>query len=94
MEHLARERFGSCYDAGRGIVTFPFPQRLHGALRDVSAGRRSDPHVAFFLDRNPGWAGGDELVCLTEIEAGNLTTAGRRMWGLGRRESTPAERAG
>ena len=27
-----------------------------------------DPHVAFFLERNPGFVQGDELVCLTKID--------------------------
>ena len=38
-----------------------------------------DPHIAFFLDRNPGFVRGDELVCLTRIDDRNLTPAGRRM---------------
>ena len=39
----------------------------------------NDPHVAFFLKRNPGHGDGDELVCLTELSDDNLTRAGRRM---------------
>jgi hypothetical protein len=93
MGHLARERFGPCFDAERGVVTFPFPQMLRGALRDVSAGRLSDPHVAFFLERNPGWPGGDELVCVTEIDPGNLTAAGRRMFGQVPTRLTPTPRS-
>ena len=38
-----------------------------------------DPHIAFFLERNPGFVRGDELVCLTRIDERNLTPAGRRM---------------
>jgi hypothetical protein len=51
-----------------------------------------DPHVAFFLNRNPGWRRGDELVCLTEIAFENLTPAGRRMWLRG--DILQGERAG
>jgi hypothetical protein len=91
---LAAERFGPCYDAERGIVQFAAPQVLRGALQDVSAGRLSDPHVAYFLKRNPGWRRGDELVCLTEISFENLTPAGRRMWLQSRRETLRVERAG
>ena len=42
-------------------------------------GRMPDPHIAFFLERNPGFVRGDELVCLTRIDERNLTPAGRRM---------------
>ena len=77
--HLAREKFGGGFDAGSGIVRLPNPQRLRAGLNEVPAGRARDSHIAFFLARNPGHARGDELVCLTELTAENLTAAGRRM---------------
>jgi hypothetical protein len=79
VDALARERFGDRYDASRGIVCFDRPQVLVPELLDVSSGRTSDPHVAFFLERNPGFTNGDELVCLTELGDHNLTAAGRRI---------------
>lgn len=77
-DHLARERFGDLYDAG--VVRFPEPQVLREGLDEVPEGRLRDPHVAFFLEGNPGWTRGDELVCVTELAEANLTPAGRRMW--------------
>jgi hypothetical protein len=91
---LAGERLGSCYDPDRGIVRFAAPQILRGDLRTVAPGRLTDPHVAFFLERNPGWCRGDELVCLTEIAFDNVTPAGRRLWLQGRPETRQVERAG
>jgi hypothetical protein len=82
---LTRERFGSRYRPELGIVRLDAPQVLRGELAHVPAPRRADPHVAFFLERNPGWTRGDELVCLTEIAEHNLTAAGRRMWREGER---------
>lgn len=76
---IARERFGGYYDAVTGVVRFSRPHRLSGMLADVPDARLDDPHVGFFLTRNPGWRAGDELVCLTEIDDENLTSAGRRM---------------
>jgi len=76
---IARGRFGDCYDAAAGVVRFSRPHRLRGGLADVPPARRDDPHVAYFLEQNPGWRAGDELVCLTEIDDMNLTAAGRRM---------------
>lgn len=78
-DHLAVERFGSQYEAASGIVRFHQPQRLQGGLQKIPIERTSDPHVAFFLARNPAHAHGDELVCLTELCDENLTAAGRRM---------------
>lgn len=80
---LARERFGSDYDAARGVVHFTNPQRLCPELAQIPQRRRSSPHVKFFERRNPGHAAGDELVCLAELSETNLTRAGRRMLGGG-----------
>lgn len=78
-DQIAGERFGEAFDAGAGLVRFPRPHRLRGALADLPESRLDDPHVAFFLEANPGWREGDELVCLTEIDPSNLTPAGLRM---------------
>ena len=79
LDVLARERFGQHYDAASGVVRFEHPQILAPDLVTLPAGRMPDPHIAFFLERNPGFVRGDELVCLTRIDERNLTPAGRRM---------------
>jgi hypothetical protein len=81
LNQLAQEGYGACFDAAAGIVRFPQPQRLRGSLAVVPDGRDRNPHVAFFLARNPNHARGDELACITEICGANLTPAGRRMVG-------------
>jgi hypothetical protein len=79
LQALATERFGEQFDPETGVVRFTHPQRLRHELQEVSRGRERDPHIAFFLSRNPGHGSGDELVCLTELTTANLTRAGRRM---------------
>lgn len=79
LDHIAAERFGPRYDSASGIVRLYTPQRLRGDLAQIPEGRIADPHIAFFAQRNPGHARGDELVCLTELTPQNLTRAGRRM---------------
>ena len=81
LMQLARENYGTQYDADTGVVRFSHPQQLRGSLAVVPEGRDHNPHVAFFLARNPGHDRGDELVCVTEICETNLTPAGRRMLG-------------
>jgi hypothetical protein len=85
LDFLASERLGARYLPDRGIARLEPPQVLRPELRALPAARRDDPHVAFFLEANPGWQSGDELVCLTEISYDNLTPAGRRMWREGER---------
>ena len=82
LNELARQRFGSQFDPALGIVRFARPQRLKCDLQEVPGERTRDPHIAYFLSRNPGHGDGDELVCLTELCSENLTSAGRRMTGL------------
>lgn len=80
MTFLCHRQFGEWYDEATGIVRFPSPQKLKGHLEGIPQARLRNPHVRFFAQNNPGAAQGDELVCLTEIAADNLTRAGRRMW--------------
>jgi len=78
-DEIAQERFDGSYDRKAGVVRFPIPHQLKGALAVVPEGRSDDPHVAYFLEQNPGWRSGEEWVCLTEIDDKNLTHAGWRM---------------
>jgi len=79
LDALSIERFGERYDRRTGIVRLAKPQALQGALSCVPDSRTSDPHVRFFLERNPGHVVGDELVSLVSLLPENLTLAGRRM---------------
>jgi hypothetical protein len=76
LDRLAWNRYGELYDRVKGIVRFPQPQRLRHTF---PSGRATDSHVAYFLERNPGYDEGDELVCIAEISEENLTSAGWRM---------------
>jgi hypothetical protein len=80
LDALALERFGADYDPTTGVVRFTQGATpLRGGVADVSAERLRNPHVRFFVARNPGHVQGDELVCLTQIDPANFTPAGRRM---------------
>ncbi|HKB08963.1 MAG TPA: hypothetical protein VKF61_11840 [Candidatus Polarisedimenticolia bacterium] len=93
LSRLAADRLGASFLPASGTARLPRPQVLKPELRFVPEGRSTDPHIAFFLERNPGWVDGDELVCLTEIAYENLTPAGRRMWTRGRCEVREMVRA-
>lgn len=82
LDALARLKFGAQYDAARGIVRLAEPTPLHAGVSEPTETRLKDPHVSFFLSANPGHVRGDELACLAELTADNLTRAGRRMLAL------------
>jgi hypothetical protein len=79
LDMIAREKFGDRFDAESGIVRLEKPQVLMADMLEKPGGREMDPHIAFFLARNPGHVRGDELACLTRIHDENLTPAGLRM---------------
>lgn len=81
LDHLAVERFGHAYDAASGVLNFPTPQgRLAPALAEVPDAHRRLPDVAYFLERNPEYAHGNELVCLCELTPENLRPMARRIF--------------
>jgi hypothetical protein len=84
MDALARERFAQAYDARRGVVSFA---RSRGHLKPrwaaIEASETLRDDVSFFLRSNPGYARGDELVCLTELAPGNLRPLARRVFEQG-----------
>src|SRR5262249_19521110 len=60
---LACQRFGEEFDARTGVVRFREPKsRLKPEFAQPTERERSRPDVAFFLDRNPGFVDGHELV--------------------------------
>lgn len=84
LDTLAWRKFGDAFDSGTGVVRFPQSRgHLKPAWADVRDHLRTHEVVRFFLARNPGYAGGDELVCLTELAADNLRSFARRAFVAG-----------
>jgi hypothetical protein len=81
MDQLALERFGEAYSPAEGLVRFA---TSHGHLMapwcDVPDAARSRREVAYFLERNPGYCDGDELVCLCEFSRENMKPLTRRVF--------------
>jgi hypothetical protein len=70
---VAQTMFGSSWQAGEGVVRFAESQgHLRADLADDSRVRQDNPWVRFFLERNPRYDRGEELVCLTEMTEENL----------------------
>ena len=79
LEGVASQRFGQRFDPATGILRAEAgAQRLRDGIAGIDASRLRDPHVAFFQNRNPGHARGDELVCLARFHGDNLKPYIRR----------------
>jgi hypothetical protein len=73
LDAVARHKFNGAYDAGSGLIRFcGAHDHLKAGLCEVPDSRQNDPHVRFFLERNPGYAMGDELACIADITEANL----------------------
>lgn len=87
MDRLGARLFGADYRPERGIVEFAVSR---GQLRPEWAEPRPQslarPEVRFFLQRNPGYRHGDELLCLTELAPDNLRPLARRLFAAGRQQ--------
>ncbi|MCP4398952.1 MAG: hypothetical protein GY801_16840 [bacterium] len=78
-DRLARQKFGKFYLKERGIVRVePKADRLQCELACIPEHKLKNPHVRFFVEQNPGYTDGDELVCITQISNANLTAIGKR----------------
>lgn len=79
INKLAYEKFGDAYN--NGIVSFP---ESRGYLREqwaeIPEKMLQRPEVKFFLERNPYYYKGDELVCLCELSKENLKPYARRLF--------------
>jgi hypothetical protein len=82
LDVLAQLKFPGQFDPTTGIIRLAHAAPLRAGVAEVTARRLQDPHVAFFVKANPGYARGDQLACLVELTQANLTPAGRRMLGL------------
>lgn len=81
---LAAERFGSAYNSATGIVRFPQSEghlAASWALPDERERARAD--IRFFLEKNPGYTQGDELVCLCRISKDNMRPLAMRVFESG-----------
>ena len=78
-DHWASELFGGRFS--NGVVKPRWATPLHSP--DPPKRLQDDATVKFFLESNPGYRDGDELVCLVPLEESNLTPAGLRLVSRG-----------
>ncbi len=89
MDMLAGGRYGDDYDPDRGIIHFPTSHgHLKSSFADIPEKDRERPDVRYFLERNPGYVNGDELVCLAELRTDNIRPIGERLFQKGMENGT------
>jgi hypothetical protein len=80
IDGLATSKFADRYDPVAGVVRADSRQYyLRDGVAEVGVERLRDPHVQFFVERNPGHARGDELCCVARLSRENFTPAAYRV---------------
>ena len=80
INNLAQEQFKEYFDIQTGIIRLSQPQILRPHLQKIPNEKLKNSHIAFFLQKNPNYNKGDELVCFAEVSETYLTRAGLRIW--------------
>jgi hypothetical protein len=84
LASAAYRKFGKHFNKNTGIISYHTPlDYLCEPLQQVACGRDSDPHVKFFLKKNPGFTRGDELACIAELSWKNLNKRAMRILAAG-----------
>lgn len=80
LHDLAAARFGAQYDAASGVIRYQTShERVRVGLAPITERHRCNPHVRFFVERNPGHEDGDELACLADVRLRDLARIAARL---------------
>lgn len=73
LERLSEKIYPSLYVKGSGIIRFPNDGgELKEELAKGTFEKSNKKHVKWFLEKNPGFYLGDELICLCKIDTNNM----------------------
>lgn len=73
MAALGARLYPDDYNPVSGVVEYRrVKDRLRAGFADITPSHERDKHVAYFLKRNPGYARGNDLVCLALLRKDNL----------------------
>ena len=80
IDTIGCHKYPQYFNPDTGVIEFPrLEGNLNADLAQVPSHRKKDPNVRFFLDRNPGYARGNELVCVAKFAPENLMPFGLRL---------------
>ena len=73
MDAYAIQLFGNDYAEVDGVLRYKESKdTLRPGIAEPDAGHLRQPDVRFFVEKNPGWSLGHDLVCITSLHPDNL----------------------
>jgi len=80
LKYICGKKFRKNFDPSCGIIKFAGSKDyLIPEMNKIPTSRKKNPHVSFFLEKNPGFIRGDELACIASISLENLNRTGLRV---------------
>jgi hypothetical protein len=80
LQAFGRARYPREFQEDSGVIAYrKCKDKLKAGVADITANRLQDRHVRYFLKLNPGYAQGNDLVCLARLSEDNLRPAVRRL---------------
>jgi hypothetical protein len=83
MHSFGKTKYPREYDETSGVIKYQtVKDRLKDGVAEITEKQLRDKDIQFFLQRNPEYYKGNDLVCLTKLCVDNLRpTARRLLWG-------------
>ncbi|KKM10702.1 hypothetical protein SY88_13380 [Clostridiales bacterium PH28_bin88] len=78
LDAFAEFKFPGQYDPETGVIK-TCRDYLKPGVAEVTSRRLKDPHIKYFVEKNPGYYLGDELACIAELSETNLKPFGHRL---------------
>ena len=72
IDSLGKMKFENQYLNDKGIIVQETECYLRTPYVDIPNSRLKNPHIKFFLEKNPGYIKGNELACLTKFSLNNF----------------------
>lgn len=73
-------KFSDEYCPVRGVVKYQaVKDTLRPGVADITEKQLRDKNIAFFVEKNPGYAHGEDLVCIAKFDQANLRSPIRRL---------------
>jgi hypothetical protein len=77
---LAKKKFSELYDQSSGVISCIKGDHLNKEMAMIDTAHLNNPHVRFFLHKNPNYWKGEELACLTLLSTDNFRPLAKRIF--------------
>lgn len=80
LKFICTRKFGEWYNPETGVITFNGARdHLNDRMCEIPESKKQNPHIKFFLEKNPYYYQGDELACIADISRENLNRMAYRI---------------